>query len=73
MALTLEDAVTTQSAFFSGSKLTVIATTSWHGWALEVVDSAYWKRQLRVKSAGQRNNSLVIDKGASRQRLLAFA
>ena len=29
--------------------------------ALEVVDSAWWKRQLRVRSAGQRNNSLVID------------
>jgi hypothetical protein len=40
--------------------------------ALEVVDSSWWKQQLRVKSAGQRNNSLVIDKGASRQPF-AFA
>src|SRR5580700_185661 len=32
MALTLEDAFTTQSASFSGPKLTVITTTSWHGW-----------------------------------------
>jgi hypothetical protein len=31
--------------------------------ALEVVDSAWWKQQLRVKSAGQQSNSLVIDKG----------
>ena len=41
--------------------------------ALEVVDSEWWKQQLRVKTAGQRNNSLVIDKGASRQPLFAFA
>src|ERR1700677_999766 len=32
MALTLEDAVTTQSASFSGLRESIIATTSWHGW-----------------------------------------
>lgn len=31
--------------------------------ALEVVDSAWWKRQLRIKSAGQRNTRLVFYKG----------
>jgi hypothetical protein len=41
--------------------------------ALEAVDSAGWKQQLRVKSAGQQNNSLVLDKGVSRQPLFAFA
>src|SRR5579862_9871176 len=32
IALILEDAVTTQSASFSGPKLIVIATTSWRCW-----------------------------------------
>jgi len=41
--------------------------------ALEVVDNTWWKRQLLVKSAGQRNNSFDINKGASRQPLFAFA
>src|SRR5450432_3659482 len=32
MALTLEDAVTTQTASFSGLRESIIAMTSWHGW-----------------------------------------
>jgi hypothetical protein len=28
--------------------------------ALEVVDSAWWKQQLRVKSAGRQNNYPLI-------------
>jgi hypothetical protein len=30
--------------------------------ALEVVDSSWWKQQLRVKSAGQQNNTAVKSK-----------
>jgi hypothetical protein len=41
--------------------------------ALEVVDSSWWQRQLRVKSAGSRTTALSSNEGASRQPLLALA
>jgi hypothetical protein len=41
--------------------------------ALEVVDSAWWKQQLRVKSAGSDKTALSSNEGASRQPLFAFA
>jgi hypothetical protein len=41
--------------------------------ALEVVDSSWWKRQLRVKSAGRGTTALSSNEGASRQPLFAFA
>jgi hypothetical protein len=41
--------------------------------ALEVVDSSWWKQQLRVKSAGSSNNALSSNEGASGQPLFAFA
>jgi len=33
--------------------------------ALEVVDSSWWKQQLRVKSAGSRTTALSSNEGAS--------
>jgi hypothetical protein len=41
--------------------------------ALEVVDSSWWKQQLRVKSAGSGTTALSWNEGASRQPLFAFA
>jgi len=41
--------------------------------ALEVVDSSWWKQQLRVKSAGSRTTALSPNEGVSRQPLFAFA
>jgi hypothetical protein len=73
MALTLEDAVTTQSASFSGLRESIIATTSWQRVALEVVDSVWWKQQVRVKSAGSGTTAFSLNEGASRRPLFAFA
>jgi hypothetical protein len=41
--------------------------------ALEVVDSFWWKQQLRVKSAGSRTTALPSNEEASRQPLFDFA
>src|ERR1700691_2055360 len=41
--------------------------------ALEVVDSFWWKQQLRVKSAGRRTTALPSNEEASRQPLFDFA
>ena len=41
--------------------------------ALEVVDSAWWKHQLRVKSAGSGTTAFSLNEGASRRPLFAFA
>jgi len=41
--------------------------------ALEVVDSSWWKQQLRVKSAGSGKTAISSNEGASRQPLFAFA
>ena len=38
--------------------------------ALEVVDSAWWKQQLRVKSAGSGKTALSSNERASRQPLV---
>jgi hypothetical protein len=52
MALTLEEAVTTQSAFLFRAKRINHCNDFVARVALEVVDSSWWKQQLRVKSAG---------------------
>jgi hypothetical protein len=73
MALTLEDAVTTQSASFAGPKLIVIYNDFVARVALEVVDSSWCKQQLRVKSADSRTTALSSNEGASGQPLFTFA
>jgi hypothetical protein len=40
--------------------------------ALEVVDSSWWKQQLRVKSAGSGTTALSWNEGASRLRKALF-
>ena len=59
------DGVEPPTPAFSGPELTVINDNFVARVALEVVDSPWGKRQLRVKSAGQRqrNNSLVFYRG----------
>jgi hypothetical protein len=64
---------TCRTPAFSGLRESIIATTSWQRVALEVVDSVWWKQQVRVKSAGSGTTAFSLNEGASRRPLFAFA